>query len=68
MSKVPLPPTMTAEEKAKHILEVEKAKAALRVEETFPEADQCAACNGERARTGDPTFLCEEHLRRIYGV
>jgi hypothetical protein len=68
MSKVPLPPTMTDEEKAKHTLEVERAKAALRVEETFPEADQCPGCARERARTGDPTFLCDEHLRRIYGV
>jgi hypothetical protein len=59
---------MTEEEKAKHQLEIERAKSALRVEETFPDADQCPACAKERARTGDPTFLCGEHLRRIYGI
>jgi hypothetical protein len=59
---------VTEDEKAKHTLAVEKAKAALRVEETFPEADQCPGCASERTRTGDPTFLCAEHLRRIYGI
>jgi hypothetical protein len=59
---------MTDDEKLKHQLEVERAKSLLRVEETFPDADQCPDCRRERARTGDATYLCAEHLRRIYGV
>ncbi len=47
---------------------VEQAKALLRVEETFPEADNCAACADARKQTGDATYLCAEHLKRIYGV
>jgi hypothetical protein len=48
--------------------EVEKLKALARVEETFPEADACPACAAVRKNSGDPTDLCPEHLRRIYGV
>jgi hypothetical protein len=48
--------------------EVEKLKVLARVEETFPDADACPACQKARAETGDPTYLCEAHLRRIYGV
>ncbi len=59
---------MTEDEKAKHLVEIERQKALLRVEETFPEADACPACQTARRDTGDPTFLCDEHLRRIYGV
>ena len=59
---------MTEDEKAKHLLEIERAKSLLRVEETFPDADACEACKAARAKSGDPTFLCDEHLRRIYGV
>ncbi len=47
---------------------VEQAKVALRVEETFPDADACEACHKKRAESKDPTDLCAEHLRRIYGV
>jgi len=47
---------------------VEQAKQALRVEETFPDADACPACAQARAASGDPTDLCAEHLRRIYGL
>ncbi len=59
---------MTDDEKQKHQLEIERAKSLLRVEETFPDADQCPACAAARQKSGDPTFLCDEHLRRIYGV
>ena len=48
--------------------EVERLKGLARVEETFPEADACEACKQARARSGDPTDLCPEHLRRIYGI
>ena len=33
-----------------------------------PDADACEACKAARDKSGDPTFLCDEHLRRIYGV
>ena len=56
------------EEKRQRLLEIERAKSLLRVEETFPDADHCPACQAARARTGDATFLCDEHLRRIYGI
>jgi hypothetical protein len=49
-------------------LAIERAKSLLRVEETFPDADQCEACKAARTKSGDPTFLCDEHLRRIYGI
>jgi hypothetical protein len=48
--------------------EVEKLKGLARVDETFPEADACAACAEARRASGDPTDLCREHLRRVYGV
>jgi hypothetical protein len=48
--------------------EVEKLKGLARVDETFPEADGCAACAEARRASGDPTDLCREHLRRVYGV
>lgn len=48
--------------------EIEKAKGLLRMEETFPESDSCAACAEARKQSGDPTYLCDEHLKRIYGV
>lgn len=59
---------MTDEEKQKLHREVERQKALLRVEETFPEADECPGCRAERTRTGDATYLCAEHLKRIYGI
>ena len=59
---------MDDDEKQKLHREVERQKALLRVEETFPAADACDACKAARAKTGDTTFLCDEHLRRIYGV
>jgi hypothetical protein len=46
---------------------VEQAKVALRVEETFPDADACEACQKKRAESKDPTDLCAEHLKKIYG-
>jgi hypothetical protein len=49
-------------------LAIERAKSLLRVEETFPDADHCDACKAAREKSSDPTFLCDEHLRRIYGV
>ncbi len=59
---------MTVDEKQKLHREIERQKALLRVEETFPDADACDKCKAARAQTGDPTFLCDEHLKRIYGV
>jgi hypothetical protein len=47
---------------------VEQDKQALRVEETFPDADQCDDCKKARAASGDPTDLCPAHLKKIYGV
>jgi hypothetical protein len=61
-----MPVTKDDEEDRK--LAIERAKSLLRVEETFPDADHCEACSAARAKSGDPTFLCDEHLRRIYGV
>jgi hypothetical protein len=49
-------------------LAIERAKSLLRVEETFPDADHCDACKAAREKSGDPTFLCDGHLRRIYGI
>jgi hypothetical protein len=48
--------------------EVERLKQALRVEEQFPEADACTACKEARDKSGDPTDLCPEHLKRVYGL
>jgi hypothetical protein len=48
--------------------EVERLKQLLRVEEQFPDADACEACRATRARSGDPTDLCPEHLKRMYGI
>jgi hypothetical protein len=59
---------MDDDEKQKLQREIERQKALLRVEETFPDADACDACKLARASSGDPTFLCDEHLKRIYGV
>lgn len=47
---------------------VEELKSQARIEETFPDADDCAGCAAKRRETGDPTFLCDDHLERIYGV
>jgi hypothetical protein len=43
-------------------------KVAARMEDTLPEADQCAACAEARKKHNDSTYLCEEHLKRIYGL
>jgi hypothetical protein len=48
--------------------EVEQLKAKARVEDVFPEADACPDCERARRESGDATFLCREHLRRVYGV
>ena len=48
--------------------EVERQKQLLRVEERYPEADQCPHCAEAREKSGDPTDLCAAHLQRIYGV
>ena len=42
---------MDDDEKQKLHREVERQKALLRVEETFPEADACAACQAARAES-----------------
>jgi hypothetical protein len=56
------------EEKARHRLEVERLKSLARIEDTFPEAETCPACRDAREKNGDPSYLCDEHLRRIYGI
>ena len=48
--------------------EVERLKQLARVEEQFPEADQCPACAEARKASGDPTDLCRRHLEKMYGV
>ena len=48
--------------------EVERRKQLLRVEERYPEADQCPACAEARAKSGDATDLCPAHLQRMYGI
>lgn len=48
--------------------EVERLKQLLRVEEQFPDADACDACKKVRAGSGDPTDLCPEHCKRVYGI
>jgi hypothetical protein len=48
--------------------EVERLKQLARVEENFPDADQCPACAEARRASGDPTDLCKQHLEKIYGV
>jgi len=47
---------------------VEELKVQARIEDTFPDADACPACAEKRRETADPTYLCDEHLARIYGV
>jgi hypothetical protein len=46
----------------------EELKSAARLEETLPETDACADCAAARKKSGDPTDLCAEHLKRIYGI
>ena len=41
---------------------VEQARLGLRADEVLPEADRCPACAEARRDSGDPTFLCREHL------
>jgi len=45
--------------------EVERLKSQARLEDTLPEADRCPACQSARAKTGDPTWLCDEHLKLV---
>jgi hypothetical protein len=59
---------MDDDEKQKLHREIERQKALLRVEETFPDADTCDGCKAARAKSGDATFLCDAHLKRIYGL
>ena len=40
------------DEKVKLHREIERQKALLRVEETFPDADACPACLAARQKTG----------------
>jgi hypothetical protein len=49
-------------------MDVEEAKARLRVEETEAEAGACAACAKARRESADETTYCAEHLRKIYGL
>ncbi len=58
---------MSADEKFP-LEEVERCKQLARVEEQFPDADACPACADARKTSGDPTDLCKEHLRRMYGI
>jgi hypothetical protein len=48
--------------------EVERLKQLARVEDRYPDADSCEECAKARAASGDPTDLCKEHLRRVYGI
>lgn len=48
--------------------EVERLKQLARVEERYPDADHCPACAEARARSGDPTDLCPEHLKKLCGL
>ena len=47
---------------------VERLKVQARLEDTLPESDHCEACAIARKKSGDPTYLCEAHLKRIYGL
>ena len=47
---------MDEDEKVKLHREIERQKALLRVEETFPDADHCDACQAARLKSGDPTY------------
>lgn len=49
-------------------IEIEEAKAKLRLEEAEAETKECADCTRVRVASGDPTTFCAEHLRRIYGL
>jgi len=49
-------------------MEIEEAKARLRISEVDAEAARCAACIEVRTESGDPTAYCKIHLARIYGV
>jgi hypothetical protein len=60
--------TREDEEKIALHREIERQKALLRVEETFPDADACPACKIVREKSGDATFLCDAHLKQIYGL
>jgi hypothetical protein len=57
-----------AEREARPEEEVERLKQLARVEDRYPETDECAACAEARRASGDPTDLCKEHLRRLYGI
>ena len=47
---------------------VEELKSLARLDETLPDAEQCAECAAARKKSGDPTDLCAAHLKKIYGV
>jgi hypothetical protein len=47
---------------------IEEMKQAARLEEQLPDADRCPACAEARKASGDPTDLCREHLKKVYGV
>jgi len=49
-------------------MDVEEAKARLRIEEVEPEAAACPKCAEVRRAAGDPTAYCTAHLERIYGI
>ena len=60
--------TPRASERRDKDVGIEKDKAALRMEEAEAAAAACAECTAERARGGDPTAFCAEHLRFVYGA
>ncbi|MFH0899760.1 MAG: hypothetical protein V2A73_03940 [Pseudomonadota bacterium] len=49
-------------------MDIEEAKARLRLEEIEREVASCPACTAIRQESRDPTAYCETHLRRVYGL
>jgi hypothetical protein len=47
---------------------IEQAKSNARLDDALAEAEECAACRRARDESRDPTALCDEHLRRVYGL
>jgi hypothetical protein len=58
----------SAEREARPGEDIERQQQLARVEDRYPETEQCAACAESRRASGDPTDLCKEHLRRLYGI
>ena len=45
-----------------------EAQQGARNEDVYEAAAACPACQAERARAGDATALCPDHLRRALGA